>query len=300
MKDSSVIVFDGPRGSGKTLSAAWECAMRMVWDNENIISNVPISFELLEENGALKHYESKPLSIDNVITMAENLRDATIFWDEMGLDAYSRTSSAVKNRLISLVFTLIRKRGLRFVITTQATRFIDSNIRFQMDAIVNCFDMSYKWHYQNTPDGGKRRLRRGEYISQTWKDISGIFTGTQYEMDGRSYPRLFHSSIAWGIYDTNLEFDVLESQSKYKINMGTKLITKGDMESSVVSAPSYSQVASLLNDIPPNRYRSSEIVDYLKSSGVEVWPNRLGVDLKKAGWKRRRDDEGYFYEKVGI
>lgn len=299
MRDSTVQIYEGPRGSGKTLSAAFECARRMIIYDEVIISNVPISFDLVDDAGNNPaHYESRPLSIDSIVTMAEEVRNATIFWDEMSLWLYSRSSGAALNRLVTLVFTMLRKRKLSLIITTQALRFLDKNIQFQCDTLVDCFDMSYRQHTYLGHDGVYHKTERGAEIYQTWRDNSGINTGVRYSDDGRVYPMYFRGKIAWGIYDTDYEFDVLDAQTKYKVQSSTKVVTKEGISNAIIPASGF-EISSLIASLPDARYRAGEIEEYFNLSGVDVAASTIGRYLKRAGYEKHRDRDGYFYERDG-
>jgi hypothetical protein len=288
MKDSTVILWDGSRGSGKTLSAAYECSIRMVVDNELVFSNVPIAFDFDFEDGKPPvHYESKPLSIDALLICEKEVVDATIFWDEMALWAFSRSHGAVFNKLITLVLTLLRKRRLSLVITSQSAKMLDSNVRFQFDAICSCIDLSFK--YPN--------LKRGSQIGQSWKDVSGVFTGTRFDDYPKTYPQVLNGEVVWGIYDTLKEFDVLDAQSKYKLNMGTKILTRDGIDTAQ-SPTDNQEIIDILTALPDTRYNSGDFMQILKSVGIETNIRAIGHISKQAGWNRKRlSHGGWVYER---
>lgn len=292
-RDSTVIVFDGPRGAGKTLSAVAECIIRMVGYGETIISNVPIKFTWSYEDGTTELFESKPLNVQSLLEMKSEYTNATIFWDEMSLWLYSRTAGAGINRLSTLVFTLLRKRQLSLIITTQFVKMIDSNVRLQMDMQVSCMDLSYRYPH----------LQRGSVISQKLQDVSGKYSGHSIYDDGETDSairhQLFYGKVFWGTYDTYQEFDVLEAQGKkYRVDYGTTMLGRGEVDGAFVpgGAPDRQRLVRLaLDGLPEAYYRADDLFPYLNSAGIDGHPNTLGDLIQKAGWVKQRTRNGTLY-----
>jgi len=211
---ANVIVWTGARGSGKTLSAVFECALHLM-RGEKVWSNVPIAFWCDLEDGTEPFYCSTiPLDMNALYTFDKDLVEGTVFVDEVQLWSNSQLSTAVATRLLSSILTLIRKRSLNFFFTTQNYDWMPRTIRFQCDIWISVIDLSFKYH----------NLSRGTCIGQTLRDMSGMYTGTAYGEEDNYYSvrRTFYGEKFWGIYDTFNEFNPLEAGQKIKIHQEAK------------------------------------------------------------------------------
>lgn len=196
--DSFLIVFHGPRRGGKTLSAVVQAIIDMICGRK-VWSNFPISFNFYG-----KHYESMPLDYHALLRQDPQFENGVIVWDETALWAFARNSQAFFNKMLGLILTLIGKMELNLYVTVQFLKLLDSNVRIQMDALVMCTDLSFKYPH----------LGRGTTIGQLMQDISGRFTGETYDYSERIYQRTLHGQFAWYCYNTKQSFLVEETQRK--------------------------------------------------------------------------------------
>lgn len=266
----------------------------MVAYNERVLSNVPISFDYLEEEtGELKHYEAEPWNLDQLIKLEDTLEACTIVWDEMSLDIGSRSGQSVQNRLIGGAATLVGKMDLSILGTLQFMRLLHVDLRDQMDAEFECFDLSFQYPH----------FKRGAMISQTFRDISGRFTGRLFEKSGMEYQRTLHGEEFFGTYPTKFRYDILGKMgSKYRLKMGTKVITNEALEQHDDSAypadPRFKQVYDLTAElgVKGDKYRKDDLREYVRQQGVDLDDQSLGSALAQAGWKIRKGT--IFYHKV--
>lgn len=203
-EDSFLIVFHGPRRGGKTLSAVVQAIIDML-NGRKVWSNFPISFDFYG-----KHYESLPLDYHALLRQDPQFENGVIVWDETALWAFARNSQAFFNKMLGLILTLIGKMELNLYVTVQFLKLLDSNVRIQMDALVMCTDLSFKYPH----------LGRGTTIGHLMQDISGRFTGETYDYSERIYQRTLHGQPFWFCYNTKQLFIVEETQRK---------LTKGEL-----------------------------------------------------------------------
>ena len=185
---------------------------------QKVWSNFPVAFSLRYEDGSEQRYETMPLDMNAVYTFDSGLADGIVAIDELALWADSRRSMSVSNRLLNSIMTLIRKRRLSFYVTSQSEEWFDSRIRWQIDALCHCRDLCHRY----------KELEPGTCIAQSWRDLSGYFTGYRYAETGRTYERIFHGKKFWHIYDSWQEFDVVEAMRKVRMGTPTRVLEYTD------------------------------------------------------------------------
>ena len=285
MDDSYVLLFDGGRGGGKTMSAVAQCIIDMVCYGQVVFSMVPISFDYVaSENSPPVHYESKMLNIDALLLQDKMFQNSIVFWDEINLWLFSRSHATVLNKLSGLLATLLRKLDMSLYATSQFLSLVDKNIRIQSDADILCFDLHYQYH----------NLSKGQIIHQELKDKSGKFTGRPFESTGMTYERLLHGNPFKGTFDTKRTFDIYEAQRRYRVKMDFKEITRDDVDNSTTEM--YGTVKKLCDELPGERWHTSDIQDYLKDNGIQADTREIGRMMKAAGYKHKQiAGGGYVY-----
>lgn len=277
MDDSYLLLFDGGRGGGKTMSAVVQCIIDMVCYRQTVFSMVPIVFDFKEnENSPVVHYESKMLDIDALLLQDEMFRNSIVFWDEINLWLFSRSHASVLNKLSGLLVTLLRKLDMSLYATAQFLSLVDKNIRMQADANILCFDLHYQY----------RNLSKGQIIHQELKDISGKFTGRPFESTGVTYERLLHSNPFKGTYDTKKTFDIYEAQRRYRVKMAVKEITRDGVDNSF--SDMCGNVKKLCDELPGERWYTSDIQEYLGSNGIQADSRTIGRMMKAAGYQHKQ------------
>ncbi len=283
---SVVVVWCGPRGSGKTLSMSVEGAIALV-NGMPVWANYPISFDVRYSAGRIVHYESIPVEIEDLITFKPEIRDGLILLDELNLWASNRGHAGMVNRLLNSWIQLIRKRGLSLQITTQSFHSLDIMIRWQCDLSITCKDLHFSNH----------RLPEGAAIGQRLTDQSGMFTGHDMYEWGKPGPEEFKRNSRyrtlngrrfWGIYDSWTEFDILQAMTKYQVNRAVRTIGQDDMTGAYeAGSGDWAQdlAATIKNDYPRGGvFDQASLFEQLQSRGATGGKRRLANLLESAGF----------------
>ena len=127
---SKTKIFVGRRGQGKTLLMTVEGgAIRAMNEKHGaavkIISNYSTAFS---------HYHSQYL-IDNLVTFPEYAQDALLLIDEIQTAALSRRSMSKEAVNLSGFMTMIRKRRVEVMFTTQFPQTLDQQLLMQIDLV---------------------------------------------------------------------------------------------------------------------------------------------------------------------
>jgi len=295
--DSLVKVWTGSRGSGKSLSMAYDLAMDML-RGRKVYSNMEISFDYQQKEGSrLYSFRSLPLDMESLYVLDSGVQGCIVAIDEVNLWADSWSWQNVASRLLSIVFQQIRKRSLSFYLTCQNFQWLNTRLRWQTDLHTRCFDWSH----------GHEGVEPGALIKQTLYDMSGFFTGYAFSEDHRGYDpgsgknvaeRLGFMKPYWGIYNTLNIFTPDEYNTKYKEVRETKLITGGQ----VVAFDSPSEVGSKVRFVADcmkgegiKDITIPSLRDRLSGMGVNADLRQLGRFLKDAGFTFKQSRKGNFY-----
>jgi len=293
MGDSLVVVYTGARGSGKTLSMAFDISLALR-NNVPVWSNIPVSFYWSpDDDTPAKFYQSLPLNMELLYTLDRGVSDGIVAIDEINLWADSWSTQNVAARLLTAVFQQIRKRSLSFYLTTQNFNWINTRIRWQTDLHIACSDISYKYH----------EMERGAFIHQKLFDMSGIFSGDPFRDDNWNNnnvkERLGFLKPYWKAYNTLNEFDYESVTTKYKVEHETKVIRDGQVfasESNQEVAGKINFMAGVLRGEGIKTISIPEMENYLKSFGVSTDLTHAGWYLKGMGFEYKRSRKGNFYQ----
>lgn len=122
----------GDRGDGKTLLLT--ALLREDYDNGlNIFSNYSLFFPKPRFKGQLPPQKR---TFKDIVTMPEELRNASVGLDELHIGADSRQSMNKSNLILSKLITQMRKRNLDVYYTTQRLNSIDKRLRQQTDFFI--------------------------------------------------------------------------------------------------------------------------------------------------------------------
>ena len=124
---------------------------------------------------------SQELVYDELIHQESKFEGGVIGWDEPSLWLFSRNFQSRMNKIISQIIILMGHVEMNYYFATQFLSLLDKNIRLQMDALIFCSDLSFKYP----------QLQRGSTIGQLLQDMSGRFTGDMYENTGEVYQQTF-------------------------------------------------------------------------------------------------------------
>lgn len=169
-----IIVIDGNRGQGKTLTAVKECYLFGL-QGYTIYSNLELTFPS-------KDIIVKPYKMSDMIAYADSkseLVNAVVLMDEAHIVMDSRTSMTKRNITISYFLLQSRKRNVHIIMTTQFLHQIDRRIRSTADMFISC-------RFKKDKDMVFNRLYFNNIISY----------------------RSFKASSIFGYYDTNKIIDI--------------------------------------------------------------------------------------------
>ena len=199
MGKSLIWGFIGPRGGGKSSSAAGLAALHMVKGGA-VASNL----EIKAPCGCVSH----DVSLTDLASLDAKLSGALVVIDELPVLFNSKASQSVKNQLMGLFLAQSRKRSISLFYTAQNFMWVDNRIRYLTDVVVSCKDVAV------LPYGRKNHIPEGQLIAWRVWDHSGLMTG----YPGRSLgSRIFKIGWTHDIYDTYQETDVWEGFSKVEV-----------------------------------------------------------------------------------
>lgn len=117
---AEVIGIMGDRGTGKTCFLT--CLLHTDYEEgRKIISNYRLEFPVIN------------MSFEQVTGLPEELQNATLGFDELGIGADSREFFSKTNKKLAKLITQIRKRNCILFYTVQRLNLIDKRLRQQTD-----------------------------------------------------------------------------------------------------------------------------------------------------------------------
>jgi hypothetical protein len=284
-----VLVFTGPRGSGKTLSMCFWAVVFMV-EGHKVWSNFPISFDFYWPGGQKVHYQSTPIDMATIYEFDKELNAGVVCLDEISLWCSARRSMAVANRLLNNFLVMTRKRKLTFMFSAQNFQWLDNQLRFQTDLLFKCADMS---HWNKT-------LKAGEVINWTIQDMSGFYSGLPaYEgiVEGRNeFKYQLWGRPFWPFFNSWQEFDVTEAARSVVEIARPPLIIDRRTEAQRSREKTIYEGLTALRDSGESRFSSEQITEYMESLGITIDSRQLGRYMKGTGFTYRQTRKGNFYE----
>lgn len=298
MSNKSIVgCFVGGRGSGKTLSMSVEGTLALI-SGKTVWSNYPVEAGYRNDDGTITWYKSNPLQVGMLITQDPCLLDSLVLMDEMNLWSNSRRSQTNINNMINSLFQLIRKRALSFYVTTQDFHWLDVRIRFQVDLLIRCFDMSYRYH----------NLEQGTLISQEVTDMSGVYCGRPLfkndDVDAwfrNTRTRILHGKGFWNTYNTLQEFDIEDALAKYSIKRPERIISFGDNKGVTVDSFTrkiQDRLAQLQSEHPEGfRVPKDDMREIFDECGMDkLSDKKMGTLIKSFGMTYGQGRKGGFYK----
>jgi hypothetical protein len=229
-EDSYVTMWHGPRRGGKSASMAYDVHANLL-AGKRCFADSPVSFDFQIDENYRHHYESERLDYLEFLRVDEpwfkkKYSNSVIAWDEIDKRMFSRNFMSVFAKFQSQFITLVGKLEMTFLMTAQREHLVDRNIREQIDALVMCIDLSFEYSH----------LQRGTTIGQSWRDMSGRFTGQMFDYSQQEYQQTFYAKNFWPIYDTKWAPSLVDSMQKFDIRMPKQVITLGDMDGAIQDA----------------------------------------------------------------
>jgi len=220
------VVTSGPRGSGKSLlmtGLACEQLVRTLylWERygikRGVWSNYEISFCWQSEiTGKIYKIEAQPLDMEALYFFDSGLANGWIYIDEIDQWFDRQSWNTTSSKLIHKALTQIRKKQLSVCSTIQDFEWLNARGLFQIDIQIGCREAAF------TPWGREHHVKLGEITFLACRDFSGVATGYMYRETERVYDGEFHGKNFWHCYDTNKQYDPVESSTRVVIERPEK------------------------------------------------------------------------------
>lgn len=292
-------VVTGPRGSCKTLfmtAKVCETLLRSYFlrmtkgVNKRVWTNYPVGFSIRSPfDGKRVRLSPEPLNMEALYTFDDELVYGWVYIDEIDQWYDRQDWQAVTQKLMNKVMTQIRKKRLQLMATLQDISWLNPRGQFQTDINVKCREAAF------TPWGRKLSLELGECSFLSFRDKSGVMTGYTYEETGRDYSKMFWGKRFWKYYDTDYQFNPLETATKYKLKAPTKILEIGGRpddadnidplrsEQKDANFVLISDIVEELRDLGYESLSKPEMRDYVATRGVDIGDRRLERYLRLAG-----------------
>jgi hypothetical protein len=238
-----VIVATGSNGGGKSLFLTVHQTEQLIkahYAGFHVWSNYKVGFWYncpLHRRKCFLH--SEPLDMNAFYTFDKGLVWGWVYIDEIDKWMDCQEWQNVTQKIVSKVLTLIRHRQLSLGLTIQDLDWLNSRLKFQVDAELSCRDASF------TPWGKSIGLKKGEVTNITARDYTGKLTGYMYKETGRVYTVDMRARWAWHHYDTFAEFDPMEGNARYTIERKEMRI---DADGHVIDMTAYKKEKQLQLD----------------------------------------------------
>jgi len=266
--DSYIWCFTGGRGAGKTTAMTFSAAQACYLYDMRLVSNYPLEFRLLFEDGTSKVYRAEPLDLYKLMCFDAEYRHCLILLDEAP-DVISHMAAMTwKNRLIAIFTRQLRKNRNSLMMCAQDFGLIDKSMRGQVDILVPCHDASRMYGWASS--------ERGKMILYKLRDNSGMWTGKtwQQEYDEARWKRRscdpgekykLYPRVMWGdekhkpVYDTYYVQDVWESLRKVDMRMMTYSVGKDNLADSDFKE----RLVAMVDSLPKGKIIQTEFWDML-------------------------------------
>lgn len=217
--DDFVQILYGPRGGGKTITATALNIIDGMVRGIPVVSNVPISLNVVNTKGRYYNLQSIPFNVDAFAEGNDSLYDKRLFIDEGNYELDRLRSTSTKN--LALTDILQQARKFRMVVTfaTINWAWLDPRLTGSLvDILIECNDIHY------TAWGKRKGLRKGERIIWTVFDKSGKLTGHR---NVRVMKTTFYARSFWGTFNTWNYISPMDARRKLKSQL-RKVITGED------------------------------------------------------------------------
>lgn len=247
LSDSVITSFGGARGSGKSISLTYNAVKAMacglpVW------SNFPIRAHYIEGNDHQRELESRPLIFKDLFNQTHAVKGGKLTIDEYQDWGNAFAFMSTQNKLLNAYWAQIRKDEMSFDYASKKTRWVDLRTREETDLEIMCRDAFH------APDRGRQR-ERGNKIFWDVKDMSGMWTGQEYESNPVVYGYELYAGVVRDCYNTKERFDIFEAMRGIKLDLERDIITD-KQEITLNFETIEKQIEQIFNSTP--RIRPSE------------------------------------------
>jgi len=302
-----IVGFNGPRGGGKSGSAAFTCA------SQNLLRGIPV-FAIPETyyieipikwNNKVYHFHSEPLDIELLIKFDPALRGCCVLADEANMQlADAHRAMANRNLAISDYAQQCRHHDVSMYYTVIMAGWIDPRLRQLTDVLIYCTDAS------NSQSGEEYGLEEGEWCNWTVTDNSGLLTGIPFDVEPCSYNWALRLKDFWPIYESKNITDSQKARrniqytgNKIEINIGQE---QGIDNYTLLAEQVEDVVMTSANSITPNKeglvlLAAKELWKPFNAENDHGLQSQIGVIMSQSlGIKRKPRGDGVFYDLTGL
>ena len=302
-----VVGFNGPRGGGKSGSAAFTCAAQCLLRGipvyaipETYYIEVPILW-----NGKVYHFHSEPLDIELLIKFDPCLRGCCVLADEANMQlADSHRAMANKNLAISDYAQQCRHHDVSMYYTVIMAGWIDPRLRQLTDVLIYCTDAS------NSQSGEEDGLEEGEWVNWVVTDNSGLLTGVPYDVNPESYNWSLRLKDYWPIYESKNITDSQKARRNIQYT-GNKIQVEigGDSPEAEGLRAFGEQIEDVLmhfaRTLPEDNngrvlLRSKDLWVNLGVEGDQKAVSQVGIILSNYGIKKLPRGDGAYYDLTNL
>jgi hypothetical protein len=239
--ESYILCWTGRRGGGKTTSMTWHACKAMAMLGMRVLSNFPIQFMFVREDGRCYPLKSEPLDLYKLLCFDESYRNCIICIDEAPDIISHMAAMTWKNRLLNIFTRQLRKNGNSLFLGAQDFNLIDKSMRWQVDVEIQCEDAFRKYG---------PRFKKGALILERWLDNSGVWTGETWQKKlARANARHLYKDNSWcqdmtlisepmwgtpgqtqPAFDTSFQQDVWESLRKVDMKLTSYKVGDGQQQ----------------------------------------------------------------------
>lgn len=285
-KLSKCIGLIGPRGSGKSESAAGITIMDYLVPGYDVISNMEIKWGM-RLGDYIVGYASQEL--DKAAFLNLNIKsNRTIVVDEVNIEfSEARRSLTNRNLIFNKIIQLLRKKQLNLIYTVQHEMWIDNRLRWQTDIFIKCQDVCMR------PGGFHLPFDFGEQVSWRIYDISGMLGHGAYGETGIPVAEdlKFLGKQWWNTFDTGL------IQGEDEVTYGSMQLNKSKYVKGEIDRYGWvmDKITELILDgsrlTPKFEIAEDDLLDYLNNYGdtseALEFLNQQGIRTRFSGGLKR-------------
>jgi len=302
-----IVGFNGPRGGGKSGSAAFVCAAQCLLRGIPVYA-IPETYYIeipIKWNGKVYTFHSEPLDIELLIRFDAVLRGCCVLADEANMQlADSHRAMANKNLAISDYAQQCRHHDVSMYYTVIMAGWIDPRLRQLTDVLIYCTDAS------NSPSGEECGLEEGEITNWVVTDNSGLLTGVPYDVEPNSYNWSLPLRDYWPIYESKNITDSQKARrniqytgNKIEIQIGED---SGAENYRLLGEQVEDVVMNYAHNIPTDKeglvlLSATELYKIFDATNNHGLKSQLGVIMSQSlGIKRKPRGDGVYFDLTGL
>jgi hypothetical protein len=286
IRDAVFVLFTGARGSGKTLLMTglqiidlikYYYIYQATGELWRVWSNYPVGFWLFDPVLNKQVYLCPlPLNMEALYLFDQEMVKGKAYIDEIDLWYDRQDWMSVTQKLLSAGLQQIRKRHFSIIGSIQDINWLNARGQFQVDVQAKCRDSAF------TPWGRGRNLSMGSIINLQFLDKSGFQTGYSFLEYPRTFDWQFWAEWVHDKYDTEYQFDVLASKTRYSLKVDHKTIDLTGQDDPQFKTAMRERDLAIVSDVlrelidsGKTRVTKTEVLDEVEERGISLPRNRI-------------------------